>query len=446
MREDETMRGYAWRIAAGCLTVGAFVVGGCSQKTSPVVEAPAEVPAKPEPPSPGPAPAASAQPEPIPIPPYELDPSRHIVPSAMATGLLDGKPFTPEALIEAEYIIFQVMKPGSTIPDRSIRLNLGASTNASLFQNRKLVIKQEQPVGPDVPEIMVMSANGDLRLYSNGYALTLELASRQNWRLPGRIYLCLPDEQKTVLAGVFVADYPRQATEPPGPMDLPIVKGSVNVVGAAPKSTLRVGYAANPMPQTYALGSADIELGEPVDPIRWLRSTHDQPHITTLIAGDGKMVASRYEHSRLTSGRYLVFASLLPSGPAAWKWVTVKPGETNWADFTIDATQTGGVEVTAPLEAVKTVQMAPADDSGNTPMDAAMFTSCAWQLGLEQPIITRKAVFKNLTPGRYEVRANGQVRYVEIVAGKTVELDFDKTLTPTVKLEVAPPPHEKTEG
>ena len=34
--------------------------------------------------------------------------------------------------------------------------------------------------------------------------------------------------------------------------------------------------------------------------------------------------------------------------------------------------------------------------------------------------------FTNLAPGRYEVRAAKQTRTVEIVAGKTVELDFEK--------------------
>jgi hypothetical protein len=63
------------------------------------------------------------------------------------------------------------------------------------------------------------------------------------------------------------------------------------------------------------------------------------------------------------------------------------------------------------------------------------------QLKLEKEIVARKALFKNLGPGLYEVRdkASGQVRRVEIVAGKTLELDFDAKPLPK-KPDSAPDP------
>ena len=67
------------------------------------------------------------------------------------------------------------------------------------------------------------------------------------------------------------------------------------------------------------------------------------------------------------------------------------------------------------------------------------------QLKLEQDIVARKALFKNLGPGRYEVRdkASGQVRVVEIVAGKTIELDFDAKPVPSIPV---PAPGPKPKG
>jgi hypothetical protein len=67
------------------------------------------------------------------------------------------------------------------------------------------------------------------------------------------------------------------------------------------------------------------------------------------------------------------------------------------------------------------------------------------QLKLEQDIVARKALFRNLGPGRYEVRdkASGQVRVVEIVAGKTVELDFDAKPVPKT---TNPAPSPKPKG
>ena len=91
----------------------------------------------------------------------------------------------------------------------------------------------------------------------------------------------------------------------------------------------------------------------------------------------------------------------------------------------------------APLEALGKVQLAPADDPSRPPMDVNMFIVLSWHLKLEEDIVARKALFKNLAPGKYEVRAGGQIRMVEVIAGKTVELDFDKKL-PEPKKEPEP--------
>ena len=113
-------------------------------------------------------------------------------------------------------------------------------------------------------------------------------------------------------------------------------------------------------------------------------------------------------------------------GPAAWKWVTVQAQSTVAADLTIDAAQVGGVEVTTPLGTFGKVLMTPAEDAGQPEISPEFFMGIALNMPLERDIVVRKALFKNLAPGRYEVRAGNDSRSVEIVAGKTVELDFDK--------------------
>jgi hypothetical protein len=42
--------------------------------------------------------------------------------------------------------------------------------------------------------------------YDYGYAMRLEFGALANNRLPGKIYLCLPDEEKSYLVGSFTAD------------------------------------------------------------------------------------------------------------------------------------------------------------------------------------------------------------------------------------------------
>jgi hypothetical protein len=374
---------------------------------------------------------------------HELDPAKQVLPGGMVAGSVGGASFKPEAMVEIDNLIFRAIKPGTQEIEREFRLKLGSSDSLQPFENRKLTIRQDMPEGREVPEILVSDPKGNLHLFPNGYALTLELGARLDGKVAGKIYLCLPDDEKTVLAGVFVAAYPRQPTEVPGPEDVPFIRGLVNVIGAPPNAVLRVGYIANPNPDLLALGVVDTQLGEPITPLRWARNDNDKPRVTTLIAGDGKNVPSRYEHSKLTQGRYLVFAALEPNGPAAWQWVSVLPRGTHIVDLTIDATHTGGVDISAPFEAVKSVQMVPADNADQPPLDATMFTACTWQLGLERPIIAQKVLYKNLAPGRYEVRAGGKSRIVEIQAGKTIELEFDKNFTIPPKAEPAPAPKPK---
>jgi len=485
-------------IVAGTLGLLFVVIGGCGTKPQPEK---ADVETKSDS-APNSNTTSESKPEPIKFV-HEMDPAKHIVPSAMVTGAAGGVAFKPEALIEGDELIFQTMKAGTSVPDHEIRLKLESSANPHPFESRKLTISQDMPVGPEVPEILVSSANGKPNLFPNGYALTLELGVRQEWKVPGKIYLCIPNEEKTILAGVFIASYPRQPTEPPGPDDLPYIKGSVAVIGAAPNTMLRVGFIAS----NWEMGSVNVDLREPANPIRWQRTKagfkltdqslanlknenvpesilakldplknkelslddfvgetikllsaderglfqnlilhYARTPITTLIAGDGKNVPSRYELSRLPTGRYLVYTTLEPVGPAAWKWVTVLPGETHTVDLTIDTTQTGGVEVGVPLVAVKNVQMVPADKPDVHMLDRTLFDICNMELGrfgLEKPIVARKALCKNLAPGRYEVRAGGQTRIVEIIAGKTVELDFEKAEVIPTKQEQAPDPRPK---
>jgi hypothetical protein len=358
---------------------------------------------------------------------YELDPGKHAVPARPVSGPLGGAEVTPEAAVEEEYLVFRTVKPGTQEVERQVRLKLRAGTGERLPAG-KFVVRQETPEGPQVFPVELTAPGKPTHLFPNGYAMTLELEERKGGKLPGKIYLCLPDDAKSFLTGTFVAAAPRLPTEPPEVDDVPLINGTVAVAGAGPGTTLMTGYAAAPNGSTSQVGIAavDIELGESPAGAKWATLDHDKPRVTSLIAGDGKSLPSRYEHTKLTPGRYLTFAAL-KNGPAAWKWVDVGPKDTVKVDLALDATKTGGLEVTAPLGSLQKIQLAPADDPGRPALDQTAFELIALQLKLEQDVVARKALFKNLGPGRYEVRdkASGQVRVAEVVAGKTVELDFD---------------------
>jgi hypothetical protein len=363
---------------------------------------------------------------PVTKPVHEMDPTRHVIPNGPVTGRVAGEDFVAEATVDGDYLVFKTLGTSPTTSERKVSLEL--RTPGQVIENRKIVVRQETLPGREVPRIFIEASSLPRpELYTHGYALTLELGQRKGNKLPGRIYLCFPDEKSTVLAGTFEADYPRLPTDPPGIEDVPFINGSVTVRNLDPKQTLRVGYLGVIGAELFVLGSGDIDIDPTAPPNRSVQVMYDKPRVTNLIAGDGMSIPNRYEHSRLTPGRYLVFAMIPDGGPIAWKWVTISQTTTTTVDFVLDPQQTGGLEIGTPLEALGKVHLVPVNEQpGAGMLDPNISYAVALHLRLEQDIVARKALFKNLAPGKYEVRAGGQIRYVEVVAGKTVELDFDK--------------------
>jgi hypothetical protein len=434
------MRSPSRMIVALVLGFGLAVAAGCGSK-------PGSAPGG----EPGPDQQGNTQPntDPKPAPAagpatYETDVAKHAFPAGQVSGVLAGEAVTGEARLEGKTLILR--KAGAAPGDNSWQAWIDLPPEAQRGEACRVVVPLDKSPGVSVfvefPK-PVMLKQWELFSFQGwepmkflgwqgGCAMTLELAKREKGKMAGKVFLALgeidaqdPAHRKSYLAGTFEADCPRQPTDAPGVEDVPFVNGSVTVRGAPADATLRAGYAAAPTDKTFPLGATEIQLGEPVNPPRWSQANPDPPRVTNLIAGNGKDVPSRYEHSKLSPGRYLVFAQL-KDGPAAWKWVTVQGQSTIAVDLVIDAAQVGGVEVSVPLGVLGKVQMNPAEEPGQPPVGPELFLGIAFQMNLERDIIVNKALFKNLAPGKYEVRAGGRTRLVEIVAGKTLELDLDK--------------------
>jgi hypothetical protein len=431
-------------LAAVVLAFGLALAAGCG--------------AKPEPSSgPGPdqqgntqasgdqKPAASVQAT------YQTDPAKHAIPTGAVSGVLGGESVTADVKLEGHTLVLR--KPAANAESKqSWQVWIELPPESQRGEAYRLVVPPDKRMAGSVlvefPQPIhlkqweLFSFRGwepvERFMWQDGYSLTLELGKREKGRIAGKLYLALPEveckepaQAKSYLAGSFEVECPRKPTDPPTAEDVPLINGSVKLRGAPATAILRVGYGGSaPTQTTLPTGGTEIQVGGMMDADRWTQTSIDPPRVTSLVAGDGKEMPARYEHSKLTPGRYLVFAQL-KDGPAAWKWVNVGEKSTVAVDLTIDATQVGGVEVTVPLGVLGKVQMAPAEERGQPAMSAESFLTISLQMNLEADVAANKALFKNLAPGRYDVRAGGRSRVVEIVAGKTVELDLD-----------APPPIE----
>lgn len=438
-------------IFAVLLGVGLAVAAGCGSKEQP----PPQQPDQPLTPTPNPTPGPNPEPGKKDSPPaplaYDLDPAKHAIPAAPVSGVLLGEKVLAEVRLDGRLVL---AKP-SGVPGPDWQIGIDLPPEAMKGEPFKLVVGPDKDGAgltvtyPRPLEVAKVELEGDAATgfkqkvvgwekassgfaFPKGFSLTLDLGKRANGKVPGRLYLALPEMQakdtpplRDAFAGTFEAVSLRQPTDPPGPDDLPAVSGTVTVRGAAADATVVVGYAANPTPELFPLSTTESRFQEATAAGGWVRADYDKPRVTFLSPGNGKDVPGKYEHSKLAPGRYLVYARI-KDGPAAAKWVDVKAGMAHAADLVVDAAQTGGVEITVPVEVLGKVQMVPTDEPGTPPLDPALFTAITWQLGLERDIVARKAVYKGVTPGRYEVRAGGRSKVVEIVAGKTAELDLEK--------------------
>lgn len=401
------------------------------------------------------SPTPAGQPDhagkPLPQSAYEPDTAKHAIPPTPIAGILGGEQVTAEARLEGKTLIFR--KAGAPQSEQAWQVWVELPPEAQRGEECRVVVPAERSPGLSVfvefptPVMLkqweLFSFQGwDAMKYlgwQGGCSMTLELGRRAQGRVAGKIFLVLgeidaqnPAHRRSYLAGTFEADCPRQPTDPPGVDDVPLINGTVVVKNAPADCVLRTGFAAAPTDKTFPLGGTEIQLGEPVSPPRWAQASPDPPRVSSIIAGNERDVPSRYEHSKLVPGRYLVFAQL-KDGPAAWKWVTVQAQTTLAVDLSIDASQVGGVEVTVPVGVLGKVQMVPAEEPGQVEIGPELFLGIAFQMNLERDLIANKALFRNLSPGRYEVRAGGRSRTVEIVAGKTLELDLDKPVSNEAK-------------
>jgi hypothetical protein len=407
---------------------------GCGSKPEPTqAPAPDGSPGAPSPaaPTPTPDPKAGAPKAEAPVV-WEIDQAKQVIPDGPLRGRLKGPEFVPTAVqFDHAELRFQTGKAGAKGAER-VRLNLAPrqlpGQPPPQVLGREWKVKLDAEPGPGVPEVWIDVPGKDSFFFQSGYAMTLELGPRKGGKVAGKICLCFPDEERTVLAGTFEAESPRPPTEKPGADEAPYVTGAVAVTGAKPDAQIRVAYAG--FAPTGAVDFRELQSPFDANPPELAQWTRDEETKTNkLVAGDGKTYPFRYEYVKLAPGRYLLSAAVV-GGPAVWKWVDLPAGGTLAENFAIDAGKTGGVEVTVPAGVTGKVYLAPADDPARPPIQADLFRALSFQTVRQDPeVAAGKSLVKDLGPGKYEVRVGDLRGFADVAAGKTAEL----RLTPPKK-------------
>jgi hypothetical protein len=147
----------------------------------------------------------------LPPPPYTLDVAAAVIPSGNVRGKISNVRFTlQDARLEvtgATYVL--TLREGENfIADREMVLSLRLKPGENIQGKSWTISKDMTTGGPGVAKKWL-----DLRdqppkqaAFAGGYALKLEFDKASAGIIAGKIYLALPDQEQSVIAGEFSAD------------------------------------------------------------------------------------------------------------------------------------------------------------------------------------------------------------------------------------------------
>ena len=138
-------------------------------------------------------------------PRWKLDLAEAVLPDAAAAGRIAGKDFSCErATLQGG--LLNLRQGGGWPPALGVSIYLHAVRSSDLA-GQSVNITTNLPA---VPRVILRSKNDRQQAvtqnFTAGYALRIEFAQLAGSRLPGKIYLVMPDELKSCVAGSFTAE------------------------------------------------------------------------------------------------------------------------------------------------------------------------------------------------------------------------------------------------
>ena len=142
-------------------------------------------------------------------PAWLADISKATVPQKPASGRLHGEPFTLERA-ELQGGVLSLRQGHEFFADLEFKLFLFVDSYTRLEGQYLDILDEENPPVKSVPHVY-MSWKPDpkslpkSKSWTGDYLIRLKFGQMRNGRLPGEIYLCLPDMKQSFVAGTFEA-------------------------------------------------------------------------------------------------------------------------------------------------------------------------------------------------------------------------------------------------
>ena len=286
---------------------------------------------------------------------------------------------------------------------------------------KTLEINPEQKFGALAPHIHIHnrrakksgsgSAGGDV--YVSNYAMKLEFQQGEGGTIRGKIHLCLPDKDKSYLAGTFVISDSDKAMPP---TKAGTVTGQIKIQLPTNRffaSVAAYGVDTNGHPIVSSSVGFDVKAGE--------NSDASSSNISLVLKNN----ELSYNFQPTASGTYLIIFSFNRI-PVAWEWFTHEAGQSTTKPLTGVPGKYGSLEVRLSAPNVKEVRLLPLGPKGSLPdvvgNGRKVVSSLSPSLkGLMAPVPSGKTPvqFPQLAAGHYRVFAGDFQADVQIIPGKT---------------------------
>ena len=141
---------------------------------------------------------------------WSLDLTKKTFPKKIAAGKIHGRDFVCEEAVLQNGLLALRSGRGwqSAMAANVIVFSNAFSTNAAEILSGETFAVDTNHSGLS-PSVSLFWREGDLRvmeMFTNGFAMKLDFGKISGGKLPGKIYLCLPDETRSCVAGTFNAE------------------------------------------------------------------------------------------------------------------------------------------------------------------------------------------------------------------------------------------------
>jgi len=151
-----------------------------------------------------------AEPEKLNPPQWTLDLKAARIPSGKANGTVSGAAFVADrAYVQrtTSSHVLTVRQGEGFQADREIIIALPAKAGQKLDEATWDISKDQTTGVPRVIKRWIAGGKLQMKPYTNGYAMKLEFGKTTYGSLPTRVFIALPDEEKTVIGGTVEASF-----------------------------------------------------------------------------------------------------------------------------------------------------------------------------------------------------------------------------------------------